>query len=97
MAYADRSLPDLLDGAADFLRHVTAPDTTFEPLRCSICMHAAELIAALDTRARSQRKIDAPTEKCSRCGEFLSTIRVEMGLTKCGDCDGSTARSKGRR
>ena len=53
MAYADRSLPDLLSGAAHFVRHVAAGG--FEPHTCSICQHWFDLSGALDARALLHR------------------------------------------
>jgi hypothetical protein len=29
----------------------------------------------------------APPAKCEGCGQFLTPIRVEMGLPRCSDCD----------
>jgi hypothetical protein len=34
----------------------------------------------------SARRVHAAT--CSRCGVFLSVVRVEMGIERCSDCDG---------
>jgi hypothetical protein len=40
-------------------------------------------------------ELSAPA-KCAGCGEFLSAVRVQMGLSRCSDCDGKPRR-KGRR
>lgn len=32
---------------------------------------------------------------CSRCGQFLSAIRVEMRIDRCAKCDGHGSRRRG--
>lgn len=43
----------------------------------------------------SARRLHAA--RCSGCGEFLSAVRVEMGLARCSDCEGRRPRRRHRR
>ena len=61
--YAERKLPDLLSGAADFIRHVCAPEGTFDRLgRCSVCSYMRDLVVALEERA-ARLRVRAPSRK----------------------------------
>ena len=56
-----------------------------------------DVVDGVDVQAPSAAaaEADAIRAKCAGCGEFLSAVRVEMGIARCSSCDSARRAAEG--